>query len=206
MEKAKTILAIGAHPDDIEFGCGGTLIKESDNGSNIYMLVASAGSEGGDATKRLDEQKVAASIINVKGLFLAHFKDTNILFNSELIDYIEDKIKKIKPDKIYVNSKNDSHQDHTNLSLATIAAARYSTRVLFYETYSSLVFNPCIFSDISNVIGKKTKALEAHNSQTNKFRPEKVGLINGIKSIATYRGFQIGVQYAEGFEALKFLL
>ena len=83
------ILAIGAHPDDIEFGCGGTLLKYSQQGHGIYLLVLTDGSVGGDPQVRKKEQTQAADFLGGKGLFWGGAKDTELFDNRELILKIE---------------------------------------------------------------------------------------------------------------------
>jgi len=62
------ILAIGAHPDDIEFGCGGTLIKYTRQGHKVYLLVATHGDQGGDGNVRAKELRRSAQIMGGYGL------------------------------------------------------------------------------------------------------------------------------------------
>ncbi|MCX5679173.1 MAG: PIG-L family deacetylase [Candidatus Omnitrophica bacterium] len=63
------ILAIGAHPDDIEFGCGGTLLKYSSSGHRVFLLVLTKGGFGGDPDVRSKEQKEAALFLGAKEVF-----------------------------------------------------------------------------------------------------------------------------------------
>jgi len=73
------ILAIGAHPDDIEFGCGGTLSKYSEKGHKVYMLVLSKGDKGGDSDVRQKEQENSARILRAETLYFGDYKDTGKL-------------------------------------------------------------------------------------------------------------------------------
>jgi len=77
--------------------------------------------------------------------------------------------------------------------------------VLFYEAYTSLNFQPDIFVDIERILKRKIQSLEAHRSQISKSYPTGLDTLESVKSIATYRGFQAKVKYAEGFKALRFL-
>ena len=111
------ILAIGAHPDDIEFGCGGTLIKYAKGGHNISLFVLTDGSFGGDPEIRKNEQKQAADFIGAKGLFWANYRDTELICNRELILKIEEVVQKVSPDVVFLNFWADVHQDHRAASL-----------------------------------------------------------------------------------------
>ena len=96
------ILAIGAHPDDIEFGCGGALFKYSENGHKVYMLVLSKGDKGGDPEIRQKEQEDSARILKVGKLFFSDYLDTEIVQSQKLITEIESFFKEVKPDLIFV--------------------------------------------------------------------------------------------------------
>ena len=72
------ILAIGAHPDDIEFGCAGTLIKYAQRGHTVFLLITTQGEMGGEAEGRFREQMKAAETIGAKDVFWGGFKDTEL--------------------------------------------------------------------------------------------------------------------------------
>lgn len=199
------ILAIGAHPDDIEYGCGGTLLKYAKNGHNIYLLVLTEGEVGGEAAVRVREQQQAAELLQTKKLFWGGFKDTEIPVNKKTITIIEEVIKEVNPDEIYVNYFDDTHQDHATLANCVISATRYIRRVLFYEDYTACNFEPNIFVDIEDVLEEKVKLLQAHYSQVAKPYPTNLDIIESVRAIANFRGFQGKVKYAEGFKALRFL-
>ena len=97
------VLAIGAHPDDIEFGCGGTLLKYSQAGHNVNMLVLTDGDYGGDPGTRRSEQEKVVSFMGVKGLFWGGFKDTELACSRELILKIYEFIDRTKPDVVFLN-------------------------------------------------------------------------------------------------------
>ena len=72
------ILAIGAHPDDIEFGCGGALMRYAQKKNNIYLLILTSGEVGGEPGLRRCEQQKAASLMKVKKVYWGDFEDTDI--------------------------------------------------------------------------------------------------------------------------------
>lgn len=199
------ILAIGAHPDDIEFGCGGTLIKYARAKHNVHLLVLTDGGFGGDPLIRRSEQKLSAKAIGVKELFWGGFIDTEVVNNRELILRIENIVRKVKPDMVFMNFYQDIHQDHRAVALAGISATRYIKEVLFYEVPTTHSFNPEIFVDIKDVLGKKMQLLKIHASQVGRTRVKNLTIVESSRSCANFRGFQGRVKYAEGFKALRLL-
>ena len=200
------ILAIGAHPDDLEYGCGGTLIKYSSAGHKVYLLIMSEGEMGGTGKTRKAEQIKSAKIMNIQKIFWGGIKDTRLSRGKETIAKIEDVLAEIKPDFIFVTYLDDTHQDHRNLSRATISATRYIRNVLFYETPTTQNFTPNVFVDINPIFEKKLSTLKAHKSQVDKTNIEDLNIIDIAKSTATFRGIQARVKYAEGFNSLRLFI
>ncbi|MDO8803513.1 MAG: PIG-L family deacetylase [Elusimicrobiota bacterium] len=199
------ILGIGAHPDDLEFGCGGTLYKLAARGHKISMLVMTRGSVGGDPRLRLAEQERAAAMLKAK-LYWGGFEDTGVALTRELIRAAEERIEAVKPDIVLVNHVSDTHQDHRNVARAVETAARYVKNLLFYEVPTTIDFNPCIFTDIGAVITKKVALLKCHGSQVYKTRVKNLSIVESAKAAAIFRGYQDRVKYAEGFMARRLLL
>ena len=199
------ILAIGAHPDDIEYGCGGTLLKYSMEKHDIFLLVLTQGEVGGKLNIRKKEQKLAAKMLKAKKVFSAGFKDIALPSERKIVAYIDEVIKKVNPDEVYVNHSKDTHQDHRMLANCALASTRYIKRVLFYEDYTSYDFEPDIFVDIGKVLSKKVELLSIHKSQITKTYPTDLDMLESVKAMANYRGFQGKVKYAEGFKAFRYL-
>ncbi|MFB3925677.1 MAG: PIG-L deacetylase family protein [Syntrophales bacterium] len=201
------ILAIGAHPDDIEVGCAGTLLKYSGNGHDIYLLVMTSGEKGGDPSVRRAEQVQAAEIIGARDLIWGNYEDTQLAPNmNQLVYDIEILLKKIMPDFILVNYADDTHQDHRALYKATVSATRYIRNVLFYEVPTTQNFLPTIFVDIKEVIQSKIASLLAHRSQVMKTNIEGLSIADAVQSTAVFRGIQGRVQYAEAFAPLRLFI
>jgi LmbE family N-acetylglucosaminyl deacetylase len=201
------ILAIGAHPDDIELGCAGTLLCHVRAGHQVFYLIMSEGSQGGDAALRVAEQEEAARRLGVKRIFWGGCTDTEFSVDREMVALIEGVCAEVKPDEVYVNYGNDSHQDHRALAKAAISATRYSPRVLFYEDYTSQDFNPEIFVDIGDVLEEKIAVIKCHSSQISRASAVRSGLdmLESVRAVAHFRGFQGKVRYAEGFKPLRYL-
>ena len=202
------ILAIGAHPDDIELGCAGTLLRHVRAGQQVFYLIMSQGSQGGDAARRVEEQEAAAKRLGVKRVFWGNCTDTEFNVSRDMVALIEGVCAEVRPDEVYVNYLNDSHQDHRALAKATISATRYIPRVLFYEDYTSLDFNPEIFVDIGTVLEEKIEVVKCHRSQISRVQNAPHGgldMLESVRAVAHFRGFQGKVRHAEGFKPLRYL-
>jgi len=201
------ILAIGAHPDDIEIGCGGTLIKYVRRGHNVFLLLITKGEKGGDIETRYDEQLKAAEIIGAKDIFWGNYLDTELVDKgNEIIHTVESHIDHVNPDIIFVNFFDDTHQDHRTVNESVLSATRYVKNVLFYEVPTTNNFVPYVFVDISETLEGKIMALEAHQSQVMKTNIEDLSIVEIARSGATFRGIQGRVKYAEAFSALRLLM
>jgi LmbE family N-acetylglucosaminyl deacetylase len=200
------VLAIGAHPDDIEFGCGGMLTKYAEKGHAVYLFVASDGSLGGDGAVRRSEQEDSALIVGARKVFWGEYRDTEIPLNREMIVRLEAVIRETQPRMIFVNYPEDTHQDHRNLAQGTLSATRYVPNFLFYEGPTSVNFTPNCFTDIEKVMDKKLACLEAHRSQVAKTNIEDLSILELAVSTANFRGIQARVKYAEAFQSIRLLL
>ncbi len=197
------ILAIGAHPDDIEYGCFGTLCKLKDSGGELYYLTLSYGGDGGDWVTRKDEQAYTAEVVGASirfgGLQSALLQNNS---GRESIKLIEDSLRVIKPDVVFSHSRNDVHQDHRLVNRATESACRlFKGELYYYEGYSSLkYFKPTICHNIDKYFNKKIEIISKFSSQENRFyMNSKV-----IESIAMFRAAQFGFMgKAEAFEVGK---
>lgn len=199
------ILAIGSHPDDLEFGCGGALLKLKKQGGRICLLVMTDGAQGGNPDARRREQEASAKILGAK-LLWGRFSDTQMDMNRKLIGTIEWAIKSCAPDLIFTHYTDDTHQDHRNTGQATITATRYIRNVLFYEVPTTAHFTPGVFADIGDVLPQKMKLLGAHRSQIRQTRVRGLSIFESAKSCAIFRGYQDRVKYAEGFMPYRLAL
>jgi LmbE family N-acetylglucosaminyl deacetylase len=200
------ILAIGAHPDDIEYGCAGTLIKYADRGHSIYLMVLTRGEEGGAGDERHREQYAAAEMMGADQVFWGDYYDTQLPLSKELIDGIEEVLIEVKPHLILVNYGDDTHQDHRILSQATMSATRYVRNVLFFEGPTTQNFNPQVFVDVTDTLERKFQVLEAHSSQIMKTNIEDMSIVEFARANATFRGIQGRVKFAEAFSPLRLFI
>ena len=206
MIQTMNILAIGAHPDDIEYGCAGTLIKYAERGHHIYLMGLTSGQEGGSSEIRKQEQENAAELMSVQKIFWGGYHDTQLPLNKELIEKIEEVLGEVNPDLILVNYGDDTHQDHRILTQATMSATRYVRNVLFFEVPTTQNFNPQVYVDISDTLERKSQVLNAHASQVMKTNIEDMYIIELAQANATFRGIQGRVKFAEAFAPLRLFI
>ncbi|MCT7522596.1 PIG-L family deacetylase [Aliarcobacter cryaerophilus] len=205
------VLAIGAHFDDIELGCGGALAKHVANGDTVFAYVATksgfinhqnivirsneiADKEGENAMKIL-------GVKLIKGNFDALKIEFNDDLNLDIIKIIEDK----KIDLVYSHWMGDIHHDHQAVARASLHSCRHVPRQLMYRSnwyHSNLEFKGNFYVDISYFWEIKKKSIEAHQSEM-----ERTGKkwIEFFHNEAKNAGQRIEVKYAEVFEVVKWL-
>lgn len=211
----RNILAIGAHCDDIEFGCAGTLLKKKSNGDIIHIIIMSCSNNKNTVTNETitikenskKESENSANIIGANIKFLK-FISNEIPFNIESITEIEKYIVENKIDEVYTHWAGDTHQDHINTLNATMAASRLVKNVFCYEQVplpriTSVYPVANLFVDITEFFSKKLEVCSCHYSQIEKYKKINFDLIDNLEVMARYRGNQLGVKYAEAFNILK---
>lgn len=202
----RVVLAVGAHPDDTELGCAGTLALHKLNGDRAYLLVLTKGEASGDIEVRERECRKAARMLGVDGLFFGGLEDTKVHDGRETIEIIEKIIDEVKPDIIYAPTPKDTHQDHRNTGYATMSAGRRCKMILLYEGASTQSnFFPQVFVDIKKTFELKKKVTRVFGSQLNNHRGGYSSAVKGSEGLAKYRGYQAGLDVAEAFEVGRFI-
>ncbi len=225
------ILAFGAHPDDVELGCGGTLLGAVAEGKKVGVIDLTKGELGtrGTVDQRIKEAQKASQVLGItvrENLGMADGFFENNKANQLLI--IET-IRRFQPSIIFCNAPEDRHPDHGRAAqliedaafLAGLAkiettyngvaqSAWRPTQVFHYIQSRSLT--PNFVVDISAQMEKKMESILAHSSQfydPNSKEPEtfisSTAFLEFVKGRAKELGQQIGVQYAEGFITKKML-
>lgn len=195
------ILAIGAHPDDIEFGCGGTIMRHVKRGDSVTFVVMCRGEKGGDGDARVQEARETAKAMGAV-LHIFEFPDTEIPQGHEAIAKLEKVIKDFNPRRVYTHSVKDTHQDHRNTAFVTLSAARFVPEIFAYESPSLyLNFNPNYYVDISPYIDRKIDILNKFATQNGK----EYMKINAIRGLSQFRGLAPSVSHAEAFEVVRIL-
>jgi LmbE family N-acetylglucosaminyl deacetylase len=161
------VLAVGAHPDDVEIGAGGTLLAHRASGDSVTILTLSGGSRGGDAAVRRREAEAAAAILRAR-LLMEDLEDTGIREGDPTTSIIERVVAEVRPTIVYTHSANDIHQDHRNTHAATMVAARSVPYVLCFQSPSATIaFRPSRFVSIEHTLDRKLDAIAAFASQAS---------------------------------------
>lgn len=207
------ILAVGAHLDDIEIACGGTLAKAVESGHTVKALIMSKSGYTNKEGKlqRSDEIAVeeglnALHTLGLMDIEILDFATKDIPFRSDVVNAIDVCIGAFDPDVIFTHHPFDTHQAHEGVAKATIAAARRKNTVFFYEPItpsgrSYVAFKPQMYVDIETTLDKKIQSLKCHTSEYNKFGAED--WVEGVRCRCGFRGYEIGKKFAEAFEVLR---
>ena len=202
----QTVLAIGAHPDDLEIGLGGTLAKLQREGANVVMVVASIPK---DFDTRLTEAKRGAEILGCKLQMLIADgpKRLEDLKNFELVGLLDGVIHEYQPAAVFTHSNADFHNDH----LLIYNACLPTQRLAYFDLFSyhptncrpvPIAFHPKAYVDVTDTIDAKMHSIAAHASQFG-----GRGLDTEMyREFAHVQGRMIGVPYAEGLDVVRMLL
>jgi two-component system, NtrC family, response regulator HydG len=196
----QAVLAIGAHPDDVEIGAAGALLVHRSLGHEVSILTLSRGARGGSQATRAGESELAARALGAT-LFLDDLKDTKISEGDPTIGAISRVVESVRPTVIYTHSPHDVHQDHRNAHRAAMVAARGVGRVYCFQSPSATVdFRPTRFVTIDDQIEGKLQAIHAFGSQVEIRRYLEPDL---IESTARYWSRFGDGRYAEAFEVIR---
>ena len=206
------VLAIGAHYDDVEIGCGGTLAMHSLKQDTVWVLVISESGYSDHKSKQIRHSSVAkregvkaAKALNVKKTTTLDFPTNDIPFNEKLVLSVRTVIDDFKPDIVYSHWLGDSHLDHYHVARATFSACRHVPNVFTYQSNwykGGVAFNPRYYVDISKTFAAKVKSLKAYREEflrRGKDWMRFIGCTNGLY------GLECGgnTRWAEGFEVIK---
>jgi two-component system response regulator HydG len=196
----QAVLAIGAHPDDVEIGAAGALLVHRSLGHEVSILTLSRGARGGTENTRAGESEMAALALGAT-LFLENLQDTQIREGDPTISVISSVVQAVRPTVIYTHSVHDVHQDHRNVHQAAMVATRGIGRVYCFQSPSATVdFRPTRFVTIDDEVDGKLTAIKAFGSQTQ-VRAYLVPDL--IKSTARYWSRYGDGLYAEAFEVIR---
>ena len=220
------ILAIGAHPDDLEMLCGGTLAKFAARGDSVFMVHVATGNVGHMAISpeeliyiRAREAEEAGALINAEVISLNE-SDLYVRSNDmKTRDKVVDVIRRVKPDIIITHNHQDYMDDHEETSRlvyeATMAATaphhktEYGhfnrlTPLYYMEPVAGVHSLPEEYVDISGFIDLKLDMLGKHESQHQWLKEhDNMDVLDLARTLARLRGYQCDVKYAEGFTHCK---
>ncbi|MBE6590745.1 MAG: PIG-L family deacetylase [Ruminococcaceae bacterium] len=225
-----TVLVISCHPDDMELACAGTLLKCKERGDRVVVCHLSSGNLGHViippdelSVIRANEARKSAAIGGFDEVIWGGFDDLEIYDNNrEARDKVVDVIKRVDPDFIITHDPNDYMPDHTATSRLVFDACftatlpNYHTKtegaakmvpVYYMDTLAGVNFNPTEYVDVTPFIDKKLDMLECHESQLVWMRDhDGIDFADMVRTCSKYRGYQAGVEYAEGFRQCQVYL
>jgi LmbE family N-acetylglucosaminyl deacetylase len=203
--RALSILAVGAHPDDIEHGCGGRLAKLAAAGAFVEAIVFSKGRRGAlSDSDRAAETNRGLRALGVGKLTIYDFEDTQLWRHvTDMIEVLDRHIAERLPDRVYTMFQHDRHQDHRAVYEASAISCRRVPQLFGYETPSSYPnFAPTVFEDIHEHLETKIGALRCHASQGERLYMQE----EKIRSAAHFRGVQVDIGPSESFIPYKMIL
>jgi len=197
----KHILMLGAHPDDVEYGMGGTIHRFRDQFQSAHYVVLSSTLDFPQNRGIDEELRAAAKLMAVRNLQLMDYPWMEFhSVRGKIRQFLFELNKKNKPDIVFIPSRDDVHQDHQVLSQEAFRIFR-DISVLAYEVVrSSLNFAPNLFIRLRKQnLDAKIRLLQVYKTQTNLFyfAPEVV------RSLAVTRGAHSGEKFAEAFEIMR---
>jgi len=196
----RSVIALGAHPDDIELGIGGTVAALSRGGARVVMAICSIPA---DFEARRAEAKAAAAILGCELRILMDGGCRRIedLKSYQLVGLLDDLVRELAPCAVLTHGPSDFHRDHVAVYQAAVSTQRLS-QFDFYSYLPTMCrpvpvpFQPRAYIDISHTIDKKIQAIAAHPSQ---FSSRGV-TFELYRDIARVTGRMCGVEYAEGLD------
>ena len=218
------VLAVGANPDDIEFLCAGTLALCANRGDKVSMAYLTTGDKGSNeipldqmAAIRKEEAENAARVI-AADIYCLSIPDGEVEVSLALRRKVVELMRKARPDVLITHFPSDYMSDHNYTSQLVVDASFWTgvkcfmgdpgkapkaeviPPVFYMDTVGGIGFIPQEYVDISEVMDIKIEMLSQHKSQLE-YMKERDGLdfLDCMKTAAKYRGYQCGVEYAEGF-------
>lgn len=213
------VLAVGAHPDDVELGAGATLAKHAQAGDEVAILVLGTG-----ITSRLGSHKAEMEALHVQAELAARALGASVTvldfpdqrFDEvamlDLVRSVEQAMAMFVPDTIYTHARGDRNLDHQLTHSAVLTACRplpggtvrsiYAFEVASSTEWGDWAFSPARFVDVTGApLQAKLAALEHYASEMREAPHPRS--IHGIKTLADWRGLTVGIEAAEAFEVLR---
>lgn len=180
------VVCIGAHPDDVELGMGGTLAKHITREDDVQIVLCTLGGVSGDPKQREREANNAAQVLGIKNPQILDLPVSKLNRPTKEFEKIINKLlEQTNPDRIYTHSPYDNHQVHMSVSKSVVNGAKTIKQILFYEIISSTTpyFIPNAYVDITGYIDLKIKSVGEHRSQSQRQYIQP----NVIRSLANTR-------------------
>ncbi|HSJ86350.1 MAG TPA: PIG-L family deacetylase [Anaerolineales bacterium] len=198
----RKVLFLGAHPDDIELGCGALLhhmVKQTD----ILCVTLSDNQKNPDLQNVKNEHYKSMAVLGVakEQIILGPFT-TRIFHDSrqDILEYFLKLRRDFKPDLVFVHSKQDVHQDHNTMTDETLRAFRGTTVLGFDVVRSSHGFFPHFLVEVSEAdVNKKIEALSCYETYRDRYYFNK----ELTRAIMLRHGALAERPFAEGFDILR---
>jgi LmbE family N-acetylglucosaminyl deacetylase len=200
----RTVLAIGAHPDDLELAVGGTLARLAREQARVVMAVISVPADF--ATRRAEAER-AAGILGCELRIPEESRRIDDIKNYQLVGMLDALVRELRPAAVLTHSANEFHRDHVAVHNACISTQRLQPFDFFHFNPTMcrpvpVQFHPRVYVDVTRTIELKMQAIEAHASQFG-----ARGLDSEMyRELAHLSGRMVGVQYAEGLDVGRMLL
>lgn len=213
------VLAVGAHPDDIELGCGGLLCVLKTRGHRFALLDLTAGEKGsrGDTATRAAEAKAAAEVLGASGRVCLGLPDTAVSDSDGAVRLLVEQIRRWRPKLVIAQDEGDQHPDHAagarmvRRAVFLAALSRYdatgephrAARVIRYSRHT--FFRPDFVVDISDHVEAKLSAVRCYASQFTRTEPgaktpiSDPGFEDDLKAAWRFWGQDAGALFAEPF-------
>jgi N-acetylglucosamine malate deacetylase 1 len=207
MSKIKNVLAVGAHPDDIEIMCGGALLNWLSKGVNVHVVIFTKGGwkspdgiEVRSSKDAISENRKVVEYMKYTSIKHLNYTALTLNFSDNLVVEVLQQISKHNIDTIIYPWIKDTHHDHEVVSRVVSAASRRVPNLLMGQInyYMNEFFSPNIFIDITNEWEKKIEALQLFSSQWARSGNDWTEYLDVT---SRYYGKIIGVKRAEGFIA-----
>lgn len=200
------VLAIGAHPDDVEVGAGGLLARLARSGKRVVIAATSVPTLNDErsAEARASAEVIGAESVILFGDELGRVEDVPM---HALVKRLDELVAAERPDLVLTHSERDLHWDHRLVHRATIAALRRTPCDLLCFTSTpelnaaSNFFGQC-FADITETLDVKLRAVAAHASQVAKRSVD----MESCRDLARAIGRLCGTRYAEAYEVLRLIV
>jgi LmbE family N-acetylglucosaminyl deacetylase len=217
------VLAVGAHPDDLEIWCGGTLARYVHRGDEVIMCVCTNGDKGSYDTPsarlaeiRMAEARASAQVLGAECVLLG-MPDGGVLRTEPQRALFTDLLRRTRPDVVLTHPPNDYMSDHVNASLNVWDASFWCSAPLFLTEHEALAHMPAVYYtdavagvnseptdyvDITDFWDTKVRMLLCHESQRRWLAEhDQIDYVDFMSVVARFRGIQCGVRYAEAFRA-----
>ncbi len=215
------VMAVGAHPDDVEILCSGTLFRCRDRGDEVELCIVTDGAAGHAeipaeelSALRKKEAEAAADKLGAEIVWLG-LPDERVYDDDPTRMMMVDAVRRAAPDLIISHSAEDYHHDHRTVSKLVFDASfiaslpniqtghePHSVVPVLYEmdTLAGVGFLPEEYVDITDTLSRKVEMLSCHASQVKWLMDhDRIDIIEFITTVAKFRGLQCGAAYAEGF-------